>query len=219
MTLALFDLDNTLIAGDSDHLWGSWLADQGIVDPVLYRESNDRFYTDYQNGTLDIEAFLRFSLAPLADNDYSQLCQWREIYLRECIEPVMLTQAEVLIRQHREEGHELLIITATNQFITRPIADRLGIEHLIATEAEWRDGQFTGRVQGTPSFRQGKVERLAQWLQVHHHDLSKASFYSDSHNDLPLLEQVGFPVAVDPDETLNAVARERHWPIISLRDA
>jgi HAD superfamily hydrolase (TIGR01490 family) len=217
MSLALFDLDNTLLSGDSDYLWGQYLVDIGVVDGDAYEQANLRFYEDYKQGRLDIMAFLAFSLRPLAENEPAQLLRWREDFIEQRIRPLIGQPARDLVEQHREAGDTLLIITATNRFVTEPIAALLDIPHLIATEPEQRDGRFTGRVSGTPSFREGKVERLHAWLRSHGEQLHDASFYSDSHNDLPLLEQVGRPVAVDPDEALRRFAQRAGWPIISLR--
>lgn len=217
MALAIFDLDNTLIGGDSDHAWGNYLVEEGIVDPELYREANDRFYKQYQQGTLDILDYLAFALRPLAEHPLEKLCALRDTFLEDHIEPLMLPAAAELLAQHRRRGDTLLIITATNRFVTEPIAKRLGVDHLIATDPEIQNGVYTGRVAGTPSFQAGKVERLYQWLRETGMDLDGAWFYSDSHNDLPLLEAVPNPVAVDPDPILDAEARSRHWPILSLR--
>jgi HAD superfamily hydrolase (TIGR01490 family) len=217
MALALFDLDNTLLDGDSDYLWGCFLVEQGIVDGEVYESENRRFYDQYLQGSLDIHEFLRFQLKPLATHTRAQLEQWREKYLSEKIDPILLSKARDLLEQHRARGDERLIITATNRFITEPIAWRYGVSHLLATEPEIIDGEYTGGVTGTPCFRAGKVERLHAWLQQHHQDLDGSWFYSDSHNDLPLLEQVDHPVAVDPDETLKSHARRLGWPVISLR--
>lgn len=218
MALAIFDLDNTLIAGDSDYLWGEYLCEQGIVDAKSHTEHNDRFYEDYKNGTLDIDAFLQFQLSPLAANDYGDLLQLRKAFMDIKIAPIMLDKSRDLIEKHRQAGDFLLIITATNQFITKPIAERLTVDMLIATMPEFVDGQFTGRVSGTPSFAEGKVARLHQWLQDMDHDLDNSWFYSDSYNDLPLLNEVSHAVAVDPDDRLKQHAKEKGWPIISLRD-
>ncbi len=218
MALALFDLDNTLLAGDSDYLWGVHLAEIGVVDPREHHLANEQFYRDYQEGRLDIMAFLAFALRPLAENDPADLLRWREEFLRRRIDPIITPAARALVEKHRAAGDTLLVITATNSFVTAPIAERFGIPHLIATEPEQHEGRFTGRVAGTPSFREGKVERLQQWLDQHGQGLDGAWFYSDSHNDLPLLQRVDNPVAVDPDETLARHARQHHWPVISLRD-
>ena len=217
MALAIFDLDNTLLAGDSDYLWGVFLAELGVVDRDHYERENERFFNAYKAGTLDIRAFLRFSLRPLRDNPEADLQRWRRRFVREKIEPIILPPALELIDRHRRAGDTLLIITATNAFVTAPIAQRLGVRHLIATEPEQVDGSYTGEVTGIPCFQQGKVDRLRLWLETHDRNLSDSSFYSDSHNDIPLLEQVDHPVAVDPDPKLAELARYRGWPIISLR--
>lgn len=217
MALALFDLDNTLLGGDSDYLWGRFLVEQGIVDGDRYERENQRFYDQYKAGTLDIQAFLAFSLAPLAEHPPAQLHAWREQFLTRMIEPIVLPQAQALVERHRAAGDTLLIITATNRFVTAPIAARFGIEHLIATEVEMDGERYTGRNTGIPCFKEGKVLRLQHWLKAQQANLKDSWFYSDSHNDLPLLEQVAHPVAVDPDDTLSHQARSRDWPIISLR--
>ncbi len=217
MTLAIFDLDNTLLGGDSDHAWGQYLVDQGIVDRADYERANDTFYKDYLNGCLDMVRYLEFSLAPLKTNTMADLLAWRQHFLESRIRPILLPKAHELLTHHRQLGHYLLIITATNRFVTEPIVGLLGVDELIATDPELVDGRYTGRVQGTPSFREGKVLRLQEWLDKHPHDLRDAWFYSDSHNDLPLLEQVGHPVAVDADQHLQAIAAERGWPLLSLR--
>ncbi len=216
MGLVIFDLDNTLIGGDSDYLWSEFLTEEGIVGPQ-HQQENQRFYDEYVAGTLDINEFLAFQLAPLAAHDISTLKAWRERFLDEKIAPIMLAHAQKLIEKHTNSGQTLLIITATNSFVTAPIAARLGIKHLIATEPEMHNEQYTGKVAGTPSFREGKVERLNQWLNETDRNLNDSWFYSDSHNDLPLLEQVTHPVAVDPDEILTKYASKHDWPIISLR--
>ena len=218
MSLAIFDLDNTLISIDSDHAWGEFLLEQGAVDPVAYREANERFMADYNAGTLDMAAFLEMALKPLAENTPEQLAAWHQQFMVSKIEPNILPKAEELLARHRTKGDTLLIITATNRFITAPIASRLGVDDLIAVDPEIVDGRYTGRVEGTPSYREGKVTRLKQWLEGQEFTMDGAWFYSDSHNDLPLLEQVEHPVAVDPDDTLRKVAEERQWRIMSLRD-
>lgn len=217
MKLAIFDLDNTLLAGDSDYLWGQYLIERGAVDPAIYERENERFYTQYKNGTLDIYEFLRFQLRPLAENDRNTLHTWRDEFLQRMIQPIILDKGRALLQQHRDEGATLMIITATNSFITAPIARALGVEHLIATEPEFDHGRYTGRVAGIPSFREGKVARLQQWLHSHGGAPSASWFYSDSHNDIPLLEMVDHPVAVDPDPSLAQHAARKAWPIISLR--
>lgn len=217
MPLALFDLDNTLLNGDSDYLWGRHLIDLGVVDGDVYERANQHFYDDYREGRLDIDAFLRFSLEPLTRHSITDLEQWREAFMRERIEPIMLPAASDLIEQHRQAGDTLMVITATNAFVTAPIAARFGIEHLIATVPAFKAGRFTGEVDGQPAFRQGKVDRLRRWLGSRQETLTGSVFYSDSINDLPLLETVEYPVAIDPDERLAAVAEQRGWPIRSLR--
>lgn len=217
MPLALFDLDNTLLAGDSDYLWGEFLVERGIVDGEHYARENERFYREYQAGTLDIHAWLAFQLSPLAAHEPGFMLELRSRFLQEKIQPIILPAARALIESHRARGDTLLIITATNSFITRPIAALLGINHLLATEPEVVDGRYTGRVTGTPCFRNGKVERLSLWLAENRMDLNGSWFYSDSHNDLPLLQLVDHPVAVNPDETLAHFATSRAWPILDLR--
>ena len=218
MTLAIFDLDNTLLGGDSDYLWGRFLVERGLVDGEAYERENQRFYDEYRAGTLDIHEFLAFALRPLTEHSLAELLAWRERFLEEKIQPILLPKAVELLERHRTDGDTLLIITATNRFITAPIAERLGVSQLLATEPEFADGRYTGRSAGIPCFQHGKVERLDQWLEETGHDLAESWFYSDSHNDLPLLGRVTHPVAVDPDTALAQHARERGWPIISLRD-
>ncbi|MDD2768428.1 MAG: HAD-IB family hydrolase [Methylococcus sp.] len=218
MTLAIFDLDNTLLAGDSDYLWGRFLVDRGIVDREGYETANARFYEEYKSGTLDIGEFLEFALRPLVENEPEQLLRWRQAFVEEKILPIIQPPALALVDQHRSSGHTLLVITATNRFVTEPIVQLYGIENLIATEPEIRAGRYTGKIEGVPSFREGKVHRLSDWMDENEgHDLEDAWFYSDSHNDIPLLSQVAHPVAVDPDPTLRRTAEERDWPIVSLR--
>lgn len=218
MPLAIFDLDNTLLAGDSDHAWGEFLVEEGIVDAEEYRLANDRFYQEYLNGELDIRHYLGFALQPLARNRMDDLLVWRERFMEKKVQPMMLASASALLDSHRAQGHTLMIITATNRFVTEPIAEALGIEHLIATDPELINGQFTGEVAGTPSFQDGKVTRLDDWLEAHRKTLDGAWFYSDSHNDLPLLQKVDNPVAVDPDPRLEKFARDQGWKVMSLRD-
>ena len=218
MTLAIFDLDNTLIADDSDYLWGKFLVDQGIVDRLVYDKINAQFYEDYQNGTLDMMAFLRFALEPLAAHPIEQLHNWRQDFINSIIKPLLLDKAKALVEKHRSQGDTLLVITATNSFITAPIVALYGIENLIATTPEMIDGKYTGNVNGVPCFQEGKVTRLNEWLTLNNEKLEGSYFYSDSHNDLPLLKLVDFPVAVDPDEKLRDFADTQKWEIISLRD-
>lgn len=217
MTLAIFDLDNTLLAGDSDHAWGEFLVEESIVDAEEYQKANDRFYQEYLDGELDIMHYLSFALQPLARHDMKQLLTWREAFVAKKIRPMMLASAADLLDSHRKQGHTLLIITATNRFVTEPVAALLGIEHLIATEPELVNGRYTGQVAGIPSFQDGKVTRLNDWLESTGENLEGAWFYSDSHNDVPLLRKVANPVAVDPDPTLENIAKENGWKIMSLR--
>ena len=217
MSLAIFDLDNTLIAGDSDYLWGQYLVEQGIVDPSVYEAANILFYEDYKQGCLDIDAFLNFALAPLAKHDLDQLLAWRNAFIEQKILPIVLPAATELIETHKRQGRTPLIITATNAFVTAPIAKIFGIDELIATEPEIQNQQYTGKYQGIPCFREGKVKRLNAWLALMHRDLGSSWFYSDSHNDLALLEAVENPVAVDPDDRLREIALERGWEILTLR--
>lgn len=217
MNLALFDLDNTLLAGDSDFEWAQFLIDRGVLDRATYEARNQAFYDQYKAGTLDIREFLDFQLKPLSQYPRPVLDAWHGEYMKQRILPMIRDSARALVDKHR--GEVCVIITATNSFVTAPIARAFGIEHLIATEPEMRDGAYTGGVSGTPCFREGKVERLEAWLAERGKSLKnveKSTFYSDSHNDLPLLEQVGHPVAVDPDAALRAHAGARGWPIITL---
>lgn len=218
MALAIFDLDNTLLAGDSDHLWGEHLAVRGVVDGAHYQRENDRFLREYEAGRLDIRTFLRFSLRALAENTPEDLERWRREFIEERVAGIIAPGTPALLERHRAAGDQLLIITATNRFVTEPIAEMLGVGTLIATEPEMRDGRYTGEVAGTPCFREGKVERLHEWLEGDADRLRSSSFYSDSHNDLPLLERVERPVAVDPDPALHRIATDRGWEIISLRE-
>jgi HAD superfamily hydrolase (TIGR01490 family) len=216
--LAIFDLDNTLLAGDSDYLWGRFLADKHLVDPVRHERENRRFYEEYKGGTLDIHEFLEFQLQPLVRIPAATLERLRTEFLSEKIAPIVLPQAVSLLESHHSNGNVRVIITATNRFITAPIAALLGVDHLIATDPEIIDGAFTGKITGIPCFREGKVTRLWNWMREHAYNLHDSWFYSDSHNDIPLLEQVTHPVAVDPDPTLQQHAELKDWEIISLRE-
>ena len=217
MSLAIFDLDNTLIAGDSDHAWGEYLVENGLIDGANRKEQNDQFYLDYVNGCLDINAFLRFSLAPLAQYSQQDLLKWRTAFIEEKIQPMRLAKADALLSKHREQGDFLLIITATNLFVTEPIAQLLEVDDIIATLPEMREGQYTGNVEGIPSFQDGKPKRLNVWLAEKNLTLENSYFYSDSHNDLPLLNQVTHPIVVDGDPILLKVAKEKGWNCLSLR--
>ncbi|MGV6808877.1 MAG: histidinol-phosphatase [bacterium] len=238
MTFALFDLDNTLLSIDSDYTWGQFLVAQGIVDQTHYEKENQRFFEDYKRGTLDIYTYSAFAFEPLTRLPYEQLLELRQVFMAEKILPKITQKARAQVEYHRQQAHTLVIITATNSFVTRPIADEFGIEHLIATEPLIVDGQFTQLIDGTPCFQDGKVQRLQQWVQEQQlaiHDnpsaqaridqqvlggnyLAGSYFYSDSRNDLPLLEQVDHPFAVDPDHALRQIATERGWPILSFRE-
>lgn len=217
MALALFDLDNTLLKGDSDHAFGEFLCQKGIVDSLQFQKANDQFYLDYQQGTLDIAAYIKFALAPLVRLSEDKRRQLQQQFMTEVIEPMILPKGLKLLDEHREQGHTLVIITATNRFVTGPIAERLGVEHLIATEPEIIDGQFTGKHAGTPCFQDGKITCLQAWLTEHGQVLEGSYFYSDSANDVPLLAEVTYPVAVDPCPRLVAYAEEHSIPVISLR--
>lgn len=218
MTLAIFDLDNTLIANDSDYLWGQFLVDKGIVDKDAYEAANKKFYEDYKQGTLNIVEFLNFSLAPLAQHEVEQLYRWRAEFIEELIKPITLNAAHELVEKHRSQGDTLMVITATNRFVTAPIVELYGIEHLLATTPEFVAGRYTGRFNETPCYQQGKVTHLNNWLANSQETLADSWFYSDSHNDLPLLSLVDNPVAVDPDDILRKHAQTAGWPVISLRD-
>jgi HAD superfamily hydrolase (TIGR01490 family) len=218
VALAIFDLDHTLLDSDSDHAWGQYLVDKELVDPAVHKHRNDHFYEQYKAGTLDIHEYLAFSLKPLTDYSLEDMLASREAFLNERIVPMISQKSRDLIAHHKRQGDTLLIITATNGFVTYPIAELLGIDHIIAPHPEFIDGGYTGRVVGTPSFQHGKVIRLNEWLEEQGYELTDSWFYSDSHNDLPLLEIVDHPVAVDPDDTLRKVAEDKGWPVISLRD-
>lgn len=217
MALAIFDLDNTLLGGDSDYEWGRFLASKGIVNADEYERENQRFYDEYKAGELDIFEFLTFSLRPLAETDPAKLNAMHQEFMQSRIMPIILPAARALIQKHQSQGDTLMIITATNRFVTEPIAEELGIPHLLATDPEIINGRYTGQVAGTPCFQDGKVTRLHAWLANSDETLEESWFYSDSHNDIPLLELVTHPVAVDPDETLEQHAEMKGWQIMSLR--
>ena len=217
MKLVLFDLDNTLLAGDSDFEWAQFLIGQGVLDREIYEARNQEFYDHYKAGTLDILEFLDFQLKPLSRHPRTVLDAWHREFMARKIMPMIRDSARALVERHR--GDVQVVITATNSFVTAPIAREFGIEHLIATEPEQRDGEFTGRVAGVPCFREGKVARLESWLARQNRTMAsfdESRFYSDSLNDLPLLSRVTHPVAVDPDATLRAHAVSHGWPIITL---
>jgi HAD superfamily hydrolase (TIGR01490 family) len=220
VNLTLFDLDNTLLTGDSDFEWSQFLIEQGVLDRELFEAKNLAFYEQYKAGTLDIHEFLDFQLKPLSRHARKVLDAWHENFMRSKVRPMMGDKARALVNEHLEAGDVCVVITATNSFVTAPIVREFGIEHLIATDPEQKDGEFTGAVAGVPSFREGKVTRMEQWLSERGWDwgsFAQSCFYSDSLNDLPLLSKVKRPVAVDPDATLRAHAAQQGWPVISLR--
>ncbi len=217
MYLAIFDLDNTLLTIDSDYEWGRFLVAKNLVDGENYELKNQRFYENYKNGTLDIHEFLAFSLQPLTQFDQQSLAKLHQEFMESRILPNIAAGARELIKKHHNQDANLLVITATNSFVTAPIVKALGIPHLIATEPEIINKKYTGRVSGTPCFREGKVLRLQSWLAKNRQDLRNSWFYSDSHNDLPLLNLVDNPIAVDPDPELKKHAQKHDWPVISLR--
>jgi HAD superfamily hydrolase (TIGR01490 family) len=219
MDLVLFDLDNTLIAGDSDFEWAQFLIAKGVLDRALYEARNLEFYEQYKAGTLDIEVFLDFQLQPLARYPRQVLDSWLGEFMSRHILPIVGRQARALVRQHLDSDALCAIVTATNSFVTAPLARDLGIAHLIATIPAHENGQFTGQPRGIPSFREGKIIRVEAWLEamgLWWGSFQRSWFYSDSQNDLPLLSRVSNPVAVDPDPTLRAHAETAGWPVISL---
>lgn len=220
-TLVLFDLDNTLLTGDSDFEWAQFLIDKGVLDRKNYEAANQEFYDAYRAGTLDIHAFLAFQLQPLARYERVQLDAWHREFMTQRIAPIMTAAGRELVAQWQSKDAVCAIVTATNSFVTAPIAAAFGVTHLIATEPERINGVYTGGITGIPCFREGKVTRLTEWLMLRGeqwHDFERSYFYSDSLNDLPLLERVSDPIAVDPDATLRREAEARGWPIISLRN-
>lgn len=217
MTLAIFDLDHTLLNGDSDYLWGEYMVENDIVDEEEYRQRNLVFYEEYQRGKLDNDTYLAFALEPLTRYSIEQLHAWRSDFVESWIRPIVVAGAENLLRKHRDKGHELLIISATNLFVTEPIAALLGVPTILSTEPEIVDNRYTGRYLGTPTYQQGKVTVLRQWLDDTGRDLLGSYFYSDSINDLALLEEVDNPVAVHPDDELKTIAETRNWKIIDLK--
>ncbi len=219
MKLALFDLDNTLLNGDSDFEWSQFLISIGVLDRELFEAKNLEFYEQYKAGTLDIHAFLDFQLKPLSRHARKTLDEWHQQFMRDKVLPMVTKPSRELVNKHLAAGEVCVIITATNSFVTAPIAREFGIEHLIATEPEHRDGEFTGNVAGVPSFREGKITRLDNWLAERGWTLGSfedTTFYSDSLNDLPLLLKVKHPVAANPDSTLRAHAEKNGWMIIDL---
>lgn len=220
MDLVLFDLDNTLLAGDSDFAWAQFLISKGVLDREVQEAKNIAFYEQYKAGTLDIFEFLDFQLAPLARHSRAELDAWHREFLQDSIRPMITAQARALVNQHLERGAIVAVVTATNSFVTGPIVREFGIPHLIATIPAQQDGAFTGKPRGTPAFKGGKIERVEAWLEslgLYFGSFEQSWFYSDSHNDLPLMQKVDKPVAVDPDDTLRAHAVQHGWPVISLR--
>lgn len=220
MNLALFDLDNTLLDGDSDFEWAQFLLGKGVLDREVHEAQNQAFYDAYKAGTLDIHAFLKFQLAPLARHPRAELDAWHDEFMATRIRPLMGAAARDLVRRHLDAGDLCAIVTATNSFVTGPICREFGIAHLVATVPAHQDGRFSGAPRGLPAFREGKIARVEDWLEslgLWWGAFGKSTFYSDSLNDLPLLEKVSHPVAVDPDDTLRAHASRHGWPILGLR--
>ncbi len=218
MALAIFDLDETLIGTDSDQAWGEYVLEKQLVDAPSHLAKNQQFYEDYKRGELDADAYYQFSCGILAQHDMDLLLRHRDTFVRDIISPTILSKARELLNSHQAKHDTLVIVTATIEFITRPIADMLGVEHLIAPVPEVVNGQHTGQLVGIPSLGPGKVTRLAEWVEERALSMADSTFYSDSHNDIPLLEVVDHPVAVDPDPQLAEIARQRAWRVISLRD-
>jgi HAD superfamily hydrolase (TIGR01490 family) len=217
MSLAIFDLDNTLIGGDSDFLWGEFIGEEGIVDANAYREKNEYFYQQYDLGTLDIYAWLEFCLEPLTRYSMTELQELHHRFMIQKIEPILLDKAQNCINRHKERGDTVLVITASTSFVTAPIVKKYGINHLLATEPEIKAGRYTGGVSGMPCFQSGKIDKLMPWLQKNEETLTGSTFYSDSHNDLPLLELVDNPVAVNADKILTQIAGKKGWKILNWR--
>ena len=217
MALAIFDLDHTLLNGDSDYLWGEYMVANQIVDKVAYQAENRAFLQAYQRGQLDNDRYLQFALKPLTRHSIKRLYNWRSDYVKNWIEPIVANGTPDLLEQHRQRGDTLIIVSATNLFITEPIAELLGISHILSTEPEIVDDRYTGHYLGTPTYKEGKVAALNLWLENSKHHLNDSYFYSDSINDLPLLEQVSTPIAVNPDNELLVIAEERGWQILDLR--
>ncbi len=220
MNLVLFDLDNTLLAGDSDFEWAQFLISKGVLDREVHEARNLEFYEQYKAGTLDIHAFLDFQLAPLSRHPREELDLWHKEFMATRIRPMMTAAAQALVQRHLDDDSVVAIVTATNSFVTGPIAREFGIGHLVATIPACAQGRFTGKPRGTPAFKEGKIERVETWLEslgFWWGSFARTWFYSDSHNDLPLMAKVTDPVAVDPDDTLRRHALAQGWPVISLR--
>ena len=214
--LLIFDLDNTLLAGDSDRNWGIFLAEQQVVKSS-YLDESEKFYNNYYDGSLDIDGFLSFCLKPLIENDMDYLLKLRQQFIEEKIKPIITIPGKEIINQAIKDGKTVIIATATNNFVTRPIADLFNVSTLIATEFEIENKQFTGKVLNTPCFREGKLNKVQKWVNDNNYDLSKSSFYSDSFNDLPLLEKVKTPIVVDGDDKLLEIGKNRNWDCVSFR--
>ena len=214
--LLIFDLDNTLLAGDSDRNWGIFLAEQKVVESS-YLDESEKFYNNYYDGSLDIDGFLSFCLKPLIENDMEYLLKLRQQFVEDKIKPIITQPGKEIINHAIENGKTVVIATATNDFVTRPIADLFNVQTLIATEFEIKNQQFTGKVIDVPCFREGKLNKVQKWVDDNNFDLSKASFYSDSFNDLPLLEKVKTPVIVDGDDKLVEIGKNRDWDCVSFR--
>jgi len=212
MALAIFDLDKTLIGGDSDFLWGEFMSEIGAVDPNTYQKKNQYFFDEYAKGSLDIIEYLEFCLEPLSQNSMTTLNAWHQDFMQQKIQPIVLPKAQAVVDEHKAKGDKVLVITATNRFVTAPIVAKYGIDDLLATEPEIIDGKYTGQVEGEPCFQKGKITHLNQWLAKTGESLEGAYFYSDSHNDLPMLKLVDHPVVVHGDDTLQKIAKERDWP-------
>ena len=218
MPLAIFDLDNTLIGGDSDYLWGEFLCDEGIIsDKDSFQKMNDYFYQQYEIGKLDIYAWAEFSFKVLTEFSLNELNKLRQEFIDTKIRPIFLEKAQNCIDTHKKNGDTVIVITASNTFITKPIVEMYGIKHLLATEPEFKSGRFTGKVSGIPCFQSGKIDNLMPWLENHNASLNGSYFYSDSHNDLPLLELVDNPIAVNSDKVLTSVAEEKGWQVFNWR--
>lgn len=212
MALAIFDLDKTLIGGDSDFLWGEFLSEIGAVDADTYQIKNQYFFDQYALGKLNINEYLEFCLEPLSLNSRTTLDEWHQRFMQAKIEKILLPKAQAIIDKHKAQGDTILVITATNSFVTGPIVKRYGIENLLATNPEVKNGKFTGKVEGEPCFQKGKITHLDRWLEQTGEDMTGSFFYSDSHNDLPMLELVDHPVVVHGDDTLIKIAKDRGWP-------
>ncbi|MCB1927012.1 MAG: HAD family hydrolase [Rhodocyclaceae bacterium] len=220
MDLVLFDLDNTLLQGDSDFEWAQYLISRGVLDREIYEARNQSFFDQYKAGTLDIHEFLDFQLAPLARHDRATLDRWHVEFMQSRVMPMIGRPARDLVMRHRQDGALTAIVTATNSFVTGPIAREFDIPHLVATVPAQEGGRFTGKPRGLPAFKDGKIARVEAWLEslgLYFGSFARSWFYSDSHNDLPLLEHVTSPVAVDPDSSLEQTAISRGWPVISLQ--